>query len=82
MKLNRVGVIIACVLRLAIAGCGGYYKITDPVSSKVYYTDDVKKTKGGAIEFKDAKTGSKITLQSSEVLDISKEEFKANTPKK
>ena len=80
MKINRVVVIIACILSLVVAGCGTYYKITDPASSKIYYTDDIKRTKGGTIEFKDANTGSTVTLQSSEVLEIKKKEFNANTP--
>ena len=82
MKINRAVVIIACILCLAVAGCGAYYKITDPASSKIYYTDGIKQKKGGAIEFKDSNTGSTVTLPSSEVLKINKEEFKANTPKK
>ena len=82
MKVNRVIVIIACILSLAVAGCGAYYKITDPASSKAYYTDNIKQKKGGIIEFKDANTGSTVTLPASEVLEIDKEEFKANTPQK
>jgi hypothetical protein len=77
MKINRAVVIIACILCLAVAGCGAYY-----TSSKIYYTDGIKQKKGGAIEFKDSNTGSTVTLPSSEVLTINKEEFKANTPKK
>ena len=82
MKMNRVVVIIACILSLAVAGCGAYYKITDPVTSKTYYTDDMKREKGGKIKFKDVNTGTTVTLPTSEVLKINKEEFKANTPKK
>jgi len=45
--------------------------------SKVYYTSGIETTKSGAIKIKDEKTGSVVTLQSSEVKEISQEEFNA-----
>ena len=36
---------------------------------------DVDEAKGGAIKIKDEKTGAIVTLQSSEVKEISAEEF-------
>ena len=38
-------------------------------------TTDLDKVKGGAIKIKDEKTGAIVTLQSSEVKEISEEEF-------
>jgi len=72
---------LACVLALSFAACGSiyHYKITDPSTGKIYYTQKVEK-KGSAIEFKDANSGGTVTLQNSEVLEISKKEYKANTP--
>jgi len=62
---------------LAVAGCGGhYYRVTDPASGRVYYTRDVDtKRRTGAVDFKDAKSGSKVTLQSSQVTKISEAEY-------
>jgi glycyl-tRNA synthetase (class II) len=61
-----------------LAGCGGgYYRVNDPGGTKEYYTTDIDETKTGAITFKDEKSGSQVTLQSSEVKEISKDEFKA-----
>ena len=48
-----------------------------PTTDKVYYTKEIDKTKTGAITFKDEKSGSTVSLQSSEVKQISKEEFQA-----
>lgn len=63
-------------LMMLLAGCGGYYAVRDPASSTQYYTTDVDKAGStGAIKFKDAKTGSEITLQSSEVKEISKDDY-------
>ncbi|HYA37177.1 MAG TPA: hypothetical protein VEI74_02735 [Candidatus Methylomirabilis sp.] len=62
---------------LLVAGCATYYKVTDPQSGKEYYTEEVKSEKGGSVKLKDARTNSEVTLQSSEVKEISKDEYKA-----
>lgn len=69
---------LLCGMAGLLGGCGGdYYRVNDPSGAKQYYTRDIDKTKAGAITFKDEKGGSKVTLQSSEVKNISKEEFEA-----
>jgi hypothetical protein len=65
---------------LATAGCTTYYRVTDPSSGKMFYTDDVKRS-GSAVMFKDAKSGSEVTLQASEVKEIPQDEFIKNTAK-
>lgn len=70
--------LILCGMITLVAGCGGnYYQVNDPSGAKQYYTTDIDKTKAGAITFKDAKSGSTVTLQSSEIKEISKDEFKS-----
>jgi hypothetical protein len=49
--------------------------VKDPTTGNMYYTRDIDEEKGGAIIFEDAKTGTKITLQNSEVKEIHKDEF-------
>jgi len=72
--------LVACLVCVVfLAGCASYYRVTDPASKSIYYTDDVDEMKNGAVTFKDAKTGSKITLQSSEVMEIDEKEFKEVT---
>lgn len=71
---------ILVVFGLSACG-GGYYKVVDPGTDKTYYTKKIHEEKGGAIKLEDANTGSAITLQNSEVTQINKEEFKANTKK-
>jgi hypothetical protein len=82
MKLKYTTMVLICALAMLIAGCGSYYKIKDPNSSSIYYTTKIDKERRGSVEFKDAVTGSKVTLQNSEITEVSKEEFKANTAKK
>jgi len=60
-----------------LLGCGGYYQVNDPAGDRLYYTTDIDRTKTGAITFKDRKSGNKVSLQSPEVKQISKEEFEA-----
>jgi hypothetical protein len=64
---------------LLVAGCSStYYKVTDPHSGTAYYTEKVDTLVGtGAVKVKDARTGSVVTLQSSEVKEISEKEYKA-----
>lgn len=70
--------LILCGMITLVAGCGtDYYRVSDPAGDRQYYTTDIDKTKAGAITFKDAKSGSTVTLQSSEVKEISKDEFKS-----
>jgi uncharacterized protein YceK len=65
-------------LTVMIAGCSNYYRVTDPSSGKTYYTTKVGEAgKAGAVKIKDEKTGSTVTLQSSEVKEISSEEYEA-----
>jgi hypothetical protein len=80
---NKLIVIFTILLfgTILLSGCTSYYKVKDTGSGNVYYTTDVDRSGSGSIKFKDANTGSEVTLQSSEVSEINKEEFKANTKK-
>ena len=65
----------ACVVLLA--GCGGdsgYFRVRNPGVETTYYTTRIA-TERGVVRFKDERTGDTVTLQSSEVKKISKQEF-------
>ena len=66
-------------LVLVVTGCASYYRVTDTQSGNVYYTQKVDTVKGGsgAVKLKDAGSGSVVTLQNSDVKEISKKEYKA-----
>lgn len=83
MNLRKIKMVAAFSMLLFLTACGGgYYKVTDPLTDKVYYTNDIEKEKGGAVILVNSNTGGMVTLQSSEVVEINKEEYRANTPKK
>jgi hypothetical protein len=79
-KSVRYGWLVASLCAgLLVGGCSStYYKVTDPHSGTAYYTEKVDTLVGtGAVKVKDARTGSVVTLQSSEVKEISEKEYKA-----
>ena len=73
---------LALFMIIAVSGCASYYKISDPASGKVYYTEDIDKKSSGAIEFKDEVTKTQVTLPTSEVMEITEDQFKANINQK
>ena len=78
-KSVKYGWLVASIgAALFIGGCSStYYKVTDPHSGTAYYTEKVDTLMGtGAVKVKDARTGSIVTLQSSEVKEISEKEYK------
>ena len=78
MKRKHIAMWTMVGLIMSMAGCTNYYKVSDPGSGHTYYTSKVKDGgRTGAIKFEDAKSKSTVTLQSSEVKEISEEEFEA-----
>jgi hypothetical protein len=64
-------------LVLLVTGCASYYKVTDPQTGHVYYTEKVDYVSGGAVRLMDTRTGSIVTIQNSEVKEISSNDYKA-----
>jgi len=81
MKLATVRYLWICFLLLFAAGCTTYYRITDQATGRIYYTTDYDRTDSGAVVFEDAKSRSKVTLQSSEVREVSRPDFQAGRRK-
>jgi PBP1b-binding outer membrane lipoprotein LpoB len=80
-KMKRLMGLVLSLLFLA--GCGGYWMVTDPTTKNVYYTEEVEQSKSsGSVKFIDAKTGTQVNLQNSEVKEVTKDEFKAAVGKK
>ena len=75
MKTDKLLLCLVAGMISLVTACSHYYKVNDPAGSKEYYTTNVDEAKGGAIKIKDEKTGAIVTLQSSEVKEISAQEF-------
>jgi len=82
MKKRVLMYFVSLVLVLAVFGCASYYRIADPVTKKVYYTKSIDKKSNGAIQFKDENSRSSVTLAESEVLEITEDQYKADTHSK
>ncbi len=67
--------ILVLLLVTLTVGCHGRFMVTDPVTQNVYYTTKVRKKLGGAVKFRDARTGQKVTLQNSQVKKLSKRKW-------
>jgi len=67
--------LMVALVSLMVSACATYYKVTDPAGGKSFYTTKVDRSVSGTVTFKDAVSGSEVTLQSSEVLKISGKEF-------
>jgi hypothetical protein len=64
-------------LAMLMAGCTSYYRITDQPTRRTYYTTDFDRTDSGGVKFYDNKSRSWVTLQSSEIIEVSKEAYDA-----
>ena len=82
MKNRLVFFMLSIAVSLTLLGCAGYYKITDPASNKVYYTQDINRKMNGAIRFKDEVSKTQVTLQQSEVIEITQDQFEAAAARK
>ena len=67
--------ILVSLIGLMMVGCATYFKVTDTATDREYYTQNVVNKSSGAVEFVDAKTKAKVTLQSSEVRQISEQTY-------
>ncbi|MHC4237710.1 MAG: hypothetical protein ACYSO4_05505 [Planctomycetota bacterium] len=67
--------IVTLLCMLCFCGCSPYYRVTDPTTDHVYYTRSIKKAGGGSIKLEDKRSGKTVTLQTSEVEELEKEEY-------
>jgi hypothetical protein len=76
MRLGRLVRSGVCLLMLLFAaGCTTYYRVTDQSTRRAYFTTGIDRTDSGAVRFYDEKSRASVTLQSSEIVEISKEAF-------
>ena len=65
----------ALLVVLLASGCASYYRITDQSTRRTYFTTDYERTTSGAVQFYDNKSRADVTLQSSEIVEISRDDF-------
>jgi hypothetical protein len=71
----KTSTILASVTCVASVGCTSYYRITDQSTRRTYFATGYDRTSSGAVQFYDEKSRADVTLQSSEIVEISRDEF-------
>ncbi|HTT39781.1 MAG TPA: hypothetical protein VMH32_19200 [Burkholderiales bacterium] len=79
MLKSIVPCMVAVIMLCTSCAASTYYQVTDPGSGKVFYTQEIKRN-GSAVEFRDAKTGGVVTLQSSEIVHITPQAYNQAVP--
>lgn len=69
--------LLAGLMVVSAAGCASHYRVIDPHSGRTYYTRRVHRKLGGDVAFRDARTGSRVRLESSEVKRVTEGEFQS-----
>jgi hypothetical protein len=75
MFVSRFLRFCAVLVVLLASGCTSYYRITDQSTRRTYFATGYDTTSSGAVQFYDEKSRVAVTLQSSEVVEISRDEF-------
>lgn len=73
--------LIALGMLTTLAACSTttYYQVKDPTTGNVYYATELDKgSVSGAITLEDAGSGATVTLQTSEVMEVSEAIFMSN----
>jgi hypothetical protein len=73
-----IATVALATVPLGLGACGStYYLVKDPHTGREYYTTAVERSSGG-IRFRDGKTQSSVMLQNSEIIEISKDQYRAS----
>jgi hypothetical protein len=80
MKMKRFNmnsrIVVLLSMGFLMTACATYYEVKDPTTGNIYYTEKVKRDQSATI-FKDARSGAEVTIQNSEIREISGKEFDA-----
>ncbi len=71
--IKRLILLLFCVL---CVGCTTHYRVHDPTTGKNYYTTKIVRKSSGAVDLTDACSGDRVILQSSEVSQITAQQYK------
>ncbi|WP_269522478.1 hypothetical protein [Coraliomargarita parva] len=76
LKPSRLVLTLAIAATGILSGCTTYYAIEDPSTGNVYHTTSYDAKRSGSVVFEDRSSDRKVTLQNSEIQEISKEQYK------
>ena len=68
--------LLASMTALPLAGgCTRYFRVTEPGGGQVWYTKSISRTRTGGVQFRDLEQNAEVTLQSSVVKEIQKQDL-------
>jgi len=73
----RIAIALFLFLCSLSLGCTTYYKVHDPNTGSTYYSTDIDTESGGAVSLKDDRTNAQVTIQNSEVMEITADQYDA-----
>jgi hypothetical protein len=73
----RIAIVLFLFLCSLSLGCTTYYKVHDPNTGNTYYSTEIDNESGGAISLKDDRTNAQVTIQNSEVMEITGDQYDA-----
>jgi hypothetical protein len=73
------GVLLTGCAMPRVPGFASYHVVTDPASGQTWYTAQLRREKGGVVEFRDGATGAWVSVPEAQVRDISAAEYRAAT---
>ena len=76
MSYMRVLIVLSALATLT--ACTTYYEVTDPTTNKVYYSTEIDRGREGSVTLTDSGSGAEVTIQNSEIREVSKDVFQAN----
>ena len=78
MKIRHVAAVTLFAAATLFCGCSStYYMVQDPDSGNKYYTTKLERHSGASATFTDAKTHTEVTLQNTQVMEITKDQYQA-----
>ena len=75
MSKAMIRTAVLAVALVGLSGCTSYYRVTDPSTSRTYYTKELKDSNGGAVKFQDGNTGEEVTIQNSQVEKVDEQQY-------
>jgi hypothetical protein len=69
--------LVALLLSTLMIGCTTYYRVHDPSTGETYYATEIDTKDGGAVSLKDDRTNAQVTIQNSEVMEVTADQYDA-----
>ncbi len=75
--MNTIRTSLALFSLITLTACTTYYEVTDPTTNKKYYTTELDKNGDGSVTLEAEGSGVEVTIQNSEVREVSEEAYKS-----